>query len=128
MHIVRIGEFHTLSCFIAAIGKLWGGGGLRDLLVDSDVYAGSTADLMMAGKQFHRAVRGLTLLYEALSKLLVSAFFYWCGKKENVNGIAPKFWKSLTKAQTSFDKDQGSYLAMVKKVESLLLQHVLSLF
>ena len=62
MHIVRIGGFHTLSCFIAAIGKLWGDGGLRDLLVDSNVYASSTTDLMLAGKQFHRAVRGLTLL------------------------------------------------------------------
>ena len=29
---------------------------------------------------------------------------------------------------TSFDKDQGSCLAMVKKVKDLLLQHVLSLF
>ena len=75
MHIVRIGGFHTLSCFIAAIGKLWGDGGLRDLLVDSDVYAGSTADLMLAGKQFHRAVRGLTLLCEALSQLLLSVIW-----------------------------------------------------
>ena len=128
MHIVRIGGFHTLSCFIAAVGKLWGDGGLRDLLVDSDVYAGSTADLMLAGKQFHRAIRGMTLLYEALSQLLLSAFFDWCEKKENANGIPPKFWQSLAKAQTSFDKDQGSFLAMVKKVEDLLLQHVLSLF
>ena len=101
MHIVRIGGFHTLSCFIAAFGKLWGDGGLRDLLVDSDVYVGSTADLMLAGKQFHHAV----------------SFFDWC-EKENVNGIAPKFWKSLTKTQTSFDKDQGSCLAMMKKAET----------
>ena len=63
MHIVRTGGFHTLNCFIAAIGKLWGDGGLKDLVVDSDVYAGSTDDLMLAGKQFHHAVRGLTLLY-----------------------------------------------------------------
>ena len=40
MHIVRIGRFHTLSCFIAAIGKLWEDGDLRDLLADSDAYAG----------------------------------------------------------------------------------------
>ena len=94
-------RFHTFSCLIGAIGKLWGDGGLRDLLVDSDVYAGSTADLMLAGKQFHHAV----------------SFFDWCKKKENVNGSAPKFWKSLTKTQNSFDKDQGSCLAVVKKVE-----------
>ena len=82
MHIVRIGGLHNLSCFIAAIGKLWGDGGLRDLLVDSDVNAGSIADLMLARKQFHRAVRGLILLYGALSQLLLSAFFDWCEKKE----------------------------------------------
>ena len=110
-----------------AIGKLWGDDGLRDLLIDSDDYAGSTADLILAGKQFHRAIRGLTLLYEVLSQLLLSTFFHWCEKKENVNGIPPKFWKSLAEAHTSFDKDQGSCLAMVKKVEDLLLQHVLSL-
>ena len=131
MHIVRIGGFHTLSCFIAAIGKLWGDDALRDLLIDSDVHAGSTADLMLAGKQFHHAVRGLALLYKALSQLLSSAFFDWCEKKENVNCIRPKFWKSLAQtsfAQTSFDKDQGSCLAMVKKAKDLLLKHVLSLF
>ena len=49
-------------------------------------------------------------------------------KEGNVNGISPKFWKSLAKGQTSFDKDQRSCLAMVEKVEDLLLQHVLSLF
>jgi hypothetical protein len=34
-HTVRLGGFHTLSCYIATIGKLWGDGGLKDLLVDS---------------------------------------------------------------------------------------------
>ena len=50
MHIVRLGGFHALCCFISAIEKLWGDRGLKDLLVDSDVYAGSTVDLMLAGK------------------------------------------------------------------------------
>jgi hypothetical protein len=35
--IIRLGGFHTLSCFITSIGKLWGDGGLADLLVDSGV-------------------------------------------------------------------------------------------
>ena len=96
MHIAQIGGFHTLSCFIAEVGKLWGDGGLRDLLVDSDVYAGSTADLMSAGKQFHRAVRGLNLLYEAPSQLFLSAFFDWCEKKENVNGIPPQILEIIS--------------------------------
>ncbi|CAG2205309.1 unnamed protein product [Mytilus edulis] len=57
-HILRLGGFHTLSCFITSLGKLWADGGLRDLLVDSGVYAGSTAEQMLTGKQFNRAVRG----------------------------------------------------------------------
>jgi hypothetical protein len=43
-HILRLAGFHTLSCYIAAIGKLWGDGGLKDLLVDSSVYAAGTVD------------------------------------------------------------------------------------
>jgi hypothetical protein len=30
-HTVRLGGFHTLSCYIAAIGKLWGDGDLKDI-------------------------------------------------------------------------------------------------
>ena len=61
----RLGGFHGMCCFIACIGKLWGDGGLKDMLVDSDVYALTTVDQMLTGRQFHRAVRGLTLCYEA---------------------------------------------------------------
>jgi hypothetical protein len=39
--ILRLGGFHTMSCFIASIGKLWGDGGLKDLLIESSVYAES---------------------------------------------------------------------------------------
>ena len=88
---------------------------MRDLLVDSDVYAGSTAGLMLAVKQFLRAVRGLTLLYGALNQFLLPAFFDWCEKKENVNGIPHKFWKLLAKAQTSFDKAHRVMSGYVKK-------------
>ena len=34
-HILRLGGFHTMSCFVASIGKLWGDGGLKDLLIES---------------------------------------------------------------------------------------------
>lgn len=49
-HIIRLGGFHTLSCFIAAISKLWGDAGLKDLLVESSVYASRTIELMLNGK------------------------------------------------------------------------------
>ena len=40
-----------------------GGGGLRDILVDSDVYASASVDQILCGKQYKRAARGLTLVY-----------------------------------------------------------------
>jgi hypothetical protein len=45
--------------------KLWGDGGLKDLLIESSVYAAGSVEQMMTGKQFNRAVRALTLVYEA---------------------------------------------------------------
>ena len=47
--ILRLG-FLTICTFIACIGKICGDGGLKDLLVDSNVYAESTVNLMLAGK------------------------------------------------------------------------------
>jgi hypothetical protein len=49
-HFLRLGGFHTLSCYIAYIGKLWADGGLRDLMVYSGVYAGCTVDQMLSRK------------------------------------------------------------------------------
>jgi hypothetical protein len=60
-HTVRLGGFHTLSCYIATIGKLWGDGGLKDLLVDSSVYAAGTVDQMLNGKEFNHATRAFVL-------------------------------------------------------------------
>ena len=51
-----------MSCFLSSIGKLWADGGLGDLWVDSGVYAGNTAELMLVGKEIKRDVRGFTLI------------------------------------------------------------------
>jgi hypothetical protein len=87
-HTVRLGGFHTLSCYIAAIGKLWGDGGLKDLLVDSSLYAAGTVDQMLNGKAFNRATRAFILAYEALSVSWLSAFFSWCNKNDLIKVIS----------------------------------------
>ena len=43
-HVLRLGGFHTLLCYISAVGKHWSSAGLRKLLVDSVAYAGCTVD------------------------------------------------------------------------------------
>jgi hypothetical protein len=67
---------------LASIGKLWGDSGLKDLLIESSVYAAGSVEQMMTGKQFNSAVRALPLVYEALSSLWLSAFFEWCREND----------------------------------------------
>ncbi len=81
-NVLRLGGFHGMCAFIASIGKLWAAGGLKDLLVDSDVYAENTVDQMLAGKQFFRAVRGITLAYECLMQFWLSSFLEWCASEK----------------------------------------------
>ena len=101
-HTVRLGGFHTLSCYIAAIGKLWGDGGLKDLLVDSSVYAAGTVDQMLNGKEFNRATRAFALAYEALSVSWLSAFFSWCNKNDLIKSFPDNFWSDLSELAVTF--------------------------
>jgi hypothetical protein len=57
--------------------KRWGDGGLADILVDAGVYAACTVERMLSGKQFNRAVRGLTLTDEAVISLWLASFLDW---------------------------------------------------
>ena len=39
-----------MMSYLSAIGKIWGDAGLRDLLVDSGIYASATTELFLQGK------------------------------------------------------------------------------
>jgi hypothetical protein len=122
-HFPRLGGFHKLCTFIAAIGQIWGDAGLRDILVDSNVFAANTADQMLLGKQFHRAVRGLTLTYEALMTLLISRFQQWTD--EHKHQVPSIVWDQLEDAHKSIHSD-NHHLATnsVKELESVLTLHI----
>ena len=60
-----------VSLLIFALDKLWADWGLRDLLVDYDVYAGNTVEQMLTGKQFNRAVRGFTLVFNSINIIYI---------------------------------------------------------
>ena len=100
-HILRLGGFHEVQCYIAAIGKLWGDAGLRDLLVDSDVYGAATVEQMLQGKQYHRAVRGLTLIFEALTCVQLKAFWKWCESTNQLRKIPDELWQQLLTCHNS---------------------------
>ncbi|CAC5392795.1 unnamed protein product [Mytilus coruscus] len=117
-HILRLGGFHTLSCFISSIGKIWGDGGLRDLLVDSGVYAAATVDRMLSGKQFNRAVRGLTLIYETLKTLWICSFFVWIRQQKCLE-IPESIFAGLTENHESFTSN-GRTFDMLQSLEKAL--------
>ena len=88
-HILLLGGFHAMSFFVVSIGRLWGDVGLKDLLIESSVYAAGSVE-QLTGKQFNRAIRILTLVYEALSSLWLSAFFEWCRENDNLTALKDK--------------------------------------
>ena len=91
-NVLRMGGFHTRSCFIACVGKFCGDAGLLDILVYSGVYAASTAYQMLASKQFHGVLRRLTLAYETLTAMKLSAFVAWCERSGESKVVSPVLW------------------------------------
>ena len=89
--ILRLCGFHSLSTFLYALGKLWVDEELRDLLVDSDVYAGNTVEQMVVGKQFNMAVRRFTLLFYSLKIIHIAAFIHWCRTFDHFDEIPDVF-------------------------------------
>ena len=76
-HYLRLGTFHARMSFLAAVGKIWGDAGLREVLVDSGCFAAGTADLVIQGKEYNRAVRAYTLVYEAFAQLRFQMMLQW---------------------------------------------------
>ena len=112
--ILRIGGFHTVCTFIACISKLCG---LKDLLVDSNVSAESTMNLMLAGKQFHRAVRGITIAYECLTQLWLASFLTGIIRSNQGNGLR---WRYLKPS----GKSSGPHMKLCSQMMLWLKEHL----
>ena len=70
---MRLGVMHMTMAFIASIGKLFGDGGLQNILTSSDVYATATGNQMLQGKQHTRGIRGIRLAHEALTHMYLTS-------------------------------------------------------
>lgn len=55
--VVRMGTFHTICAFLAAIGKRFGDGGLSDILLESEVVGSGSIAAFLEGRHYNRAVR-----------------------------------------------------------------------
>ena len=61
------GGMHFMMSVFGGIGHIYGDAGLKQLMTDSDVFARLTADHILSGKDFDRAVRAVLIIDEALS-------------------------------------------------------------
>ena len=55
--VVRLGSFHTICAFLAAIGKRFGDAGLADILVESGIVGSGSVAGVLEGRHYNRAVR-----------------------------------------------------------------------
>ena len=72
--IVRLGVFHTIASYLAALGKLLKGTGFVEIVVESKVCVGGSIDQVLHGRHYNRAMRVHILTLEALERLLFNSF------------------------------------------------------
>ncbi len=105
--VIRLGGFHTLSTFIACIGSIWGDAGLKDMLADSETYAHATVESMLSGKQFHRAIRGLTLVFEALVQIFITNFLKWLEDEHHPDNVFIDIASHICDVQKMFSENHN---------------------
>ena len=72
-----MGTFHTISNFLATIGKRFKDAGLRDVAVESAVIAEGSIKAVLEGRQYNRAARLHKIIYETLQRLIWKGFYSW---------------------------------------------------
>ena len=77
-----MGGFHIALNFLAVIGKRFQDSGLEDLLVESEMYGGSTASVLLKGQSYNRGVRAHKLTMDAMLRLLWLSFTKWVLQKK----------------------------------------------
>ena len=78
------GGMHLLMSVFSAIGYLYGDAGLKQLLYESGVYAAGSAEHMLSGKDFDRALHGLRLVDEVLNRRFLLHFKRWCDDNKHI--------------------------------------------
>ena len=55
--VVRLGSFHNICAFLAAIGKQFGDAGLADVLMESGIVTSGSVAGVIEGRHYNHAVR-----------------------------------------------------------------------
>ena len=93
--------------YLASIGKMYGDGGLFNILTESDVYAEGTARQLLQGKQLARGVRSIKLVSEALFRLFWKAMQSWL-EQQGLCAMTEAQEQLLRDVQHAFHGDRKS--------------------
>ena len=96
------GGMHFLMSLFAGIGYLYGDMGLKNLLFESDVFAKGTAEHILSGKDFDRALRAMIMIDEVLHRRFFKQFEMWVSK---CSVVVPSDWpKKIEEFKASLGK------------------------
>ena len=112
------GGMHLLMSLFAGIGQLFGDAGLLQLLHESGVYAPGTAQHILSGKDFDRAVRALKIVDEALNNRFMHQFHEWCN--QNGKPITEELTQHLSELHCLFGAEEQNEAAIKQAVDILL--------
>ncbi|CAG9760430.1 unnamed protein product [Ceutorhynchus assimilis] len=119
---LMLGGMHLNMAYIASIGYIFGDGGLTTMLTETDVYAEATCKLMMEGKQYSRAIRGLTLAADALFRLFFKSLEHWFNNPESNKFLTQELNTSIEDLRNEFRShkyDKHKFDKFLEKIETL---------
>ena len=76
---IHLGEFHTVCCYMAALGSMMADSGFEDLVIESGICASGSTAQVMNGKHYNQALRVHSIMADAVSRLLLQAFVEQAG-------------------------------------------------
>lgn len=121
--LIRLGEFHTIMSFLAAMGKRFEKSGLEDLLVESEVVAVGSLKGVMNGHMYNRAMRAHKILFEALGILQWKEFLATCSdeQREQATSITDLLQHRLS-AGLSLTSDSDECKEIISKFDDHVQQ------
>lgn len=70
-----LGSFHTSKIIISCLGQYLEESGIKEALIECEIFGPKVVESMLKGNHYSRGVRGMTIVAEALQRLLLRQFF-----------------------------------------------------
>jgi hypothetical protein len=106
---------HFMMSVFGGIGHIYGDVGLKQLLVESDVFARVTAEHILSGKDFDRALRGLIMVDEVLNQRFFKQFLTWT--EENSKPIPSELLERFKCLNVAFGEDKSEIQNLLNDIE-----------